>query len=204
MDNRNCGHIWQRGFTLPQSDDYHHHHHIESASIPVLRDPIRDATTSSFLFWDYDPAFRTNIEQTVSSNFTGPHCIVPLSQIPVLYLVRDSRGSLTSLPVRQMITTAAPIYSSSHSCAVKDFAKPLSARLPAEQSYSLLSFETSNAIPTSSIPQQSAPQPIPPAAVRKTPGEQLCQVCLAAASNGSHFGAKTCAACAAFFRLTLL
>lgn len=91
MDNRNCGHIWQRGFTLSQSDEYHHHHYhhpIENASIPVLRDPIRDATTSSFLFWDYDPTFRTNIEQTVSSNFTGPHCIVPLSQIPVQHLVR--------------------------------------------------------------------------------------------------------------------
>lgn len=86
MDNRNCGNIWQRGFTLPQTDEYHHH--VESASIPVLRDPIRDATTSSFLFWDYDPTFRTNIGQTVNNNFAGSHCIVPLSHVPVPHLVR--------------------------------------------------------------------------------------------------------------------
>ncbi|VDO57556.1 unnamed protein product [Onchocerca flexuosa] len=83
MDSWNCGNIWQCGFALPQADEYHHH--IEDAPIPVLRDPILDATTSSFLFWDYDPAFRTNISQTASGNFTGPHCIVPLSQMPVLY-----------------------------------------------------------------------------------------------------------------------
>lgn len=84
MDNRNCGNIWQHGFTLSQTDEYYHH--VENASIPVLLDPIRDATTSSFFFWDYDPTFCTNIGHTVSNNFTGPHCIVPLSQMPVHYL----------------------------------------------------------------------------------------------------------------------
>ncbi|VDN93231.1 unnamed protein product, partial [Brugia pahangi] len=69
--------------------------------------------------------------------------------------------------------------------------------------YSLLSSDTSNTLSTPSIPQQSAPRTISSVITKKTTGEQLCQVCLAAVSNGSHFGAKTCAAYAAFFRRTV-
>ncbi|MCP9265321.1 hypothetical protein DINM_020585 [Dirofilaria immitis] len=158
MDNRNYGNIWQHGFTLSQTDEYHH---VEDASIPVLRDPIRDATTSSFLFWDYDPTFRTNIGQTVSGNFAGPHYIVPLSQMS------DSSSNFSNLPIRQMITTAAPIYSSSCSCTVKDFTVPLSTRFPSDQSYSLLSFDTPNTLSTLSIPQQTTPRSVPPVAIQK-------------------------------------
>uniref|UniRef100_A0A1I8AV22 Nuclear receptor domain-containing protein n=1 Tax=Steinernema glaseri TaxID=37863 RepID=A0A1I8AV22_9BILA len=52
---------------------------------------------------------------------------------------------------------------------------------------------------TSSLPPSLTPS------IAATPqiGRNRCQVCISADSNGLHFGAKTCAACAAFFRRTI-
>ncbi|TKR82015.1 hypothetical protein L596_015799 [Steinernema carpocapsae] len=51
----------------------------------------------------------------------------------------------------------------------------------------------------SSLPPSLTP------AIASTPqlNRNRCQVCISADSNGLHFGAKTCAACAAFFRRTI-
>ncbi|KAK0405836.1 hypothetical protein QR680_018225 [Steinernema hermaphroditum] len=60
--------------------------------------------------------------------------------------------------------------------------------------YSSLRSPTTSSIPPSLTPSiASAPQI----------GRNRCQVCISADSNGLHFGAKTCAACAAFFRRTI-